>query len=136
MPFRTLKGYFLIASTTLALSAAHAVNPPTMRLDYYHTGNATQEMFSFDRVVYEPLPWPGDMAKTIDDTNLGNYFFEVHDQASGKLLYSRGFGTLFSEWADTDEAKKLNRTFSESMRFPAPTAPVKIVLKEQRRQGR
>jgi hypothetical protein len=135
MPFRTLKGYFLIASTTLALSAAHAVNPPTMRLDYYHTGNATQEMFSFDRVVYEPLPWPGDMAKTIDDTNLGNYFFEVHDQASGKLLYSRGFGTLFSEWADTDEAKKLNRTFSESLRFPAPTAPVKIVLKE-RREGK
>ena len=56
--------------------------------------------FSFDRVVIEPLPWPGDMAKTIDDTNLGNYFFEVRDQASGRLLYSRGFGSMFSEWAD------------------------------------
>ena len=54
-----------------------------MRLDYYQTGNATQEMFSFDRVVIEPLPWPGDMSKTIDYTNLGNYFFEVRDQASG-----------------------------------------------------
>jgi hypothetical protein len=117
------------------VSAAYAVNPPTMRLDYYHTGNATQEMFSFDRVVYEPLPWPGDMSKTIDDSNLGNYFFEVRDQASGKLLYSRGFGTLFSEWADTEEAKSLNRTFSESLRFPAPSAPVKIVLKE-RKEGK
>jgi hypothetical protein len=117
------------------VSAAYAVNPPTMRLDYYHTGNAVQEMFSFDRVVYEPLPWPGDMSKTIDDSNLGNYFFEVRDQASGKLLYSRGFGTLFSEWADTEEAKSLNRTFSESLRFPAPSAPVKIVLKE-RKEGK
>jgi hypothetical protein len=136
MPLRTLKVYFLIAVSVLVLAAAaYAVNPPTMRLDYYHTGNATQEMFSFDRVVYEPLPWPGDMSKTIDDTNLGNYFFEVHDQASGKLLYSRGFGTLFSEWSETDEAKTLNRTFSESLRFPAPSAPVKIVLKE-RREGK
>ena len=136
MPFRSLKVYFLIAALMLVLvSAAYAVNPPTMRLDYYHTGNATQEMFSFDRVVYEPLPWPGDMSKTIDDSNLGNYFFEVRDQASGKLLYSRGFGTLFSEWADTEEAKSLNRTFSESLRFPAPSAPVKIVLKE-RKEGK
>ena len=30
-----------------------------MRLDYYHTGNAKQEMFSVDRVVIEPLEWPG-----------------------------------------------------------------------------
>ncbi len=117
------------------IATAFAVNPTTMRLDYYHTGNATQEMFSFDRAVFEPLPWPGDMAKTIDDSNLGNYFFEVRDLASGKLLYSRGFGSLFSEWAQTEEAKKLNRTFSESLRFPAPQTPVKIVLKE-RKEGK
>jgi hypothetical protein len=119
----------------LLAAAAFAANPPTMRLDYYHTGNATQETWSFDRVVIEPLPWPGDMAKAIDNTNLGNYFFEVHDLASGKILYSRGFGALFSEWAQTEEAKKLSRTFSESLRFPAPKAPVKIVLKE-RREGK
>jgi hypothetical protein len=111
----------LIALLFLVMpSLTHAAAPATMRLDYFHTGNATQEVWSFDRVVLEPLPWPGDMSKTIDDTNLGNYFFEVRDQASGKLLYSRGFGALFSEWAQTDEAKKLSRTFSESLRFPAP----------------
>jgi len=47
-------------------------------------------MFSFDRVVIEPLPWPGDMTKTIDDTNLGNYFFEVREPGQWPLLYSRG----------------------------------------------
>lgn len=130
---RFLFGVLLSISTLLA--PAHAVQPPSMRLDYYHTGNATTEMFSFDRVVIEPLPWPGDMSKSIDDTNLGNYFFEVRDAASGKVQYSRGFGSIFSEWSDTDEAKKLNRTFSESLRFPAPSAPVKIVLKE-RREGK
>src|SRR5438093_13583266 len=51
--------------------------PRTMRVDYYHSGNASQEMFSLDRVVVEPLGWPGNLRKTIDDTNLGKYLFEV-----------------------------------------------------------
>jgi hypothetical protein len=123
---------FVVLLIFAATALSFAAQPATMRLDYYHTGNATQEMFSFDRVVYEPLPWPGNMAKTIDNANLGNYFFEVRNLASGKLLYSRGFSSLFDEWVQTDEAKKLNRTFSESLRFPAPDTPVKIVLKERR----
>jgi IgA Peptidase M64/Peptidase M64 N-terminus len=125
----------LFVFVILLVISSSAVQPATMRLDYYHTGNATQEVWSLDRVVIEPLTWPGDLSKAIDDTNLGNYFFEVHDLASGKLLYSRGFGSLFSEWAQTDEAITLNRTFSESLRFPRPDKPVKIVLKE-RREGK
>ena len=39
---------------------------PTMRLDYYHTGDATHEVFSLDRLVIEPLPWPGDPKQAID----------------------------------------------------------------------
>src|SRR6185503_20607661 len=101
------------------------------RLDYYHSGNATQEIFSVDRVVIEPLPWPGDMGKTLDDTNLGKYFFEVRDQKTKNVLYSRGFASIYGEWETTDEAKAMNRTFSESLRFPAPNAPVEILLRKR-----
>lgn len=104
---------------------------PTMRLDYYHTGNASEEMFSVDRVVVEPLPWPGHPQKLVDDTNLGKYFFEVKDQKTGRILYSRGFASIYGEWETTDEAKSVNRTFHESLRFPAPEAPVQIVLKKR-----
>ena len=38
-----------------------ADNPPTMRVDYFHTGDVDTEMFSLDRVVIEPLPFPGNM---------------------------------------------------------------------------
>ncbi len=106
-----------------------------MRLDYYHSGNASQEMFSLDRVVLEPLPWPGDLKKAVDDSNLGKYFFEVRDRASGRVLYSRGFASIYGEWETTGEATKLNRTFSESLRFPAPEVPVQIVLKERDKQN-
>lgn len=115
----------------LLLSLATQAAPQTMRLDYYHTGDAKQEMFSVDRVVIEPLPWPGDLSKAIDSTNLGKYFFEVRDQKSGRALYSRGFASIYGEWETTDEAKSMLRTFSESLRFPAPEAPVRIVLKKR-----
>lgn len=118
----------------LAASASFAV-PQTMRLDYFHTGNSKQEMFSVDRLVIEPLPWPGDMSKAIDDTNLGKYFFEVRDQKTKHVLYSRGFASIYGEWETTDEAAAMMRTFSESLRFPAPTAPVDIVVKKRDKQN-
>jgi hypothetical protein len=124
----------VVSSLLFCLSLAALAAPATMRLDYFHTGDAAHELFSVDRIVIEPLPWPGDLAKTIDDTNLGNYFFEVRDQASGRLLYSRGFSSVYGEWITTEEAKNASRTFSESLRFPAPEAPVNIVL-ENRVEG-
>lgn len=108
-----------------------AAAPRTMRLDYYHTGDAKQETFSIDRVVIEPLAWPADLTKSIDKTNLGKYFFEVRDQKTKRVLYSRGFASIYGEWETTDEAAAIKRTFSESLRFPAPDAPVEIVLKKR-----
>jgi hypothetical protein len=115
----------------LTLASCVFAQPGTMRLDYFHTGNSAQEIFSVDRIVVEPLPWPGNTSKLLDDTNLGAYFFEVHDQGDGQLIYSRGFSSIFGEWVTTNEAKTINRTFSESLRFPAPLAPVKIVVKKR-----
>jgi IgA Peptidase M64/Peptidase M64 N-terminus len=121
----------LSALAVLLLAVAAHAAPQTMRLDYYHTGDAKHEVFSLDRIVIEPLPWPGDMTRTIDDTNLGKYIFEVRDQQTKRVQYSRGFASIYGEWETTDEATKIKRTFSESLRFPAPTAPVEIVLKKR-----
>jgi len=100
-----------------------------MRLDYYHTGTAAEERFSLDRVVVEPLPWPG--GRPFDDTNLGKYFFEVVDRKTNLPIYSRGFASIYGEWEGTGEAKTISRTFHESLRFPAPDGPVQVVLKKR-----
>jgi hypothetical protein len=118
----------------LAVALALAAPPPaprTFRVDYFHTGTATGETFSLDRLVLEPLPFPGRPDRAVDDLGLGKYLFEVRDQASDTLLYSRGFASIFGEWETTDEARGAARTFSESLRFPAPAAPVKVVLKKR-----
>ena len=121
---------FLLAAAMLAASLTVSAAPPrTMRLDYYHTGSASEERFSVDRVVLEPLPWAG--GRPIDDTNLGKYFFEVIDRRTNRVLYSRGFASIYGEWETTPEAKGANRTFHESLRFPAPDGPVQVVLKKR-----
>ena len=124
-----IKILFSFAIVILLSSTLQATE--TMRVDYYHSGNAEREMFSLDRVVIEPLPWPGDLSQAIDNSNLGKYFFEVREQKTKKVLYSRGFASVYGEWETTDEAKTVNRTFQESFRFPAPTTPVEIVLKKR-----
>jgi hypothetical protein len=105
--------------------------PRTMRLDYYHTGNTTQELFAVDRIVMEPLPWAGNPRKPIDETSLGSYFFTVTDPASKKVLYSRGFSSIYGEWVTTAEARTANRTFHESLRFPRPAAPVQVAVRKR-----
>jgi hypothetical protein len=117
----------LVALAPLAAVAA----PKTMRVDYFHTGDATHETFSLDRVVVEPLEWPGNPARPLDDTNLGKYLFEVWNPATNQLIYSRGFASIYGEWETTGEAKEMARTFSESLRFPRPEAPVRVVLKKR-----
>ena len=117
---------FLFFSYSPSLAA-----PRTLRVDYYHTGNSHEERFSLDRVVLEPLEWPGNLNKSIDESQMGNYLFEVRERGSGKQLYSRGFNSVFGEWKTTDEALHGNRTFSESLRFPDPDAAVEVSLKER-----
>ena len=46
-------------------------------------------------------------------------------------MYSRGFASMYGEWETTAEAKAMNRTFSESLRFPGVDKPVRIVLKKR-----
>ena len=118
----------------MALSILAAADPRTMRLDYFHGGTATEEQISLDGVVLEG-PWPGRLDRTIDDTNLGKYFFEVLDRKTNRVLYSRGFASVFGEWQETPEAAEIRRQFHESLRFPAPAAPVQVVVKKRDRRN-
>ena len=127
----------LLAALPLgAHAAAPATQPATIRVDYLHSGNAKEEHYAMERVVVEPLPWPGDMTRTLDDTNRGNNLVQVVDAKTGALLYSRGFSTVFGEWSSTEEAQKSDRGFEESVRFPKPSQPVKVrILKRDARNA-
>lgn len=117
-----------------ALFAPADPQPETLRLDYYHTGNATEERFALEELVAEG-PWPGRTSCNLDETNLGKYFFQVVDRQTQRTLFSRGFASIYGEWETTDEAKQATRTFHESLRFPAPSGPFQILLKKRDREN-
>ena len=122
------------AGAVAATVAATTPQPATVRLDYTHGGNALAEQYAIERVLIEPLPWPGNMAQRFDDTNRGNNRVEVADAKSGDLLYSRDFSTVFGEWKTTEEANKISRGFHESVRFPEFERPVRVrILKRDER---
>jgi hypothetical protein len=111
---------------------APVVFDKTLRVDYFHTGGPRAgETFSLDRVVNDGA-WPGSRTQLVDATNLGPYRFEAHDVASGALLYSRGFASVYGEWETTAEAKTAHKTFHESVRFPWPSRPVRVVIQKRR----
>src|SRR3546814_8923569 len=100
-------------------------------LDYMHTGDADEQHYALDRIVIEPLPWAGNPARPIYDSNRGHNKFEVLDAKTGELLYSRGFSTVFAEWRTTEEAGSMSRGFQESLRFPMPASPVTVRIHER-----
>ena len=84
-PSRIFAGMLLLLLASLGAAIAGPATPPqTMRLDYLHTGDADEQHYALDRIVIEPLPWAGNPARPIDDSNRGNNRFEVVDRASGK----------------------------------------------------
>jgi hypothetical protein len=117
----------------LAVAATAAAQPSglrTMRLDYVHSGTADRDSYAVDGVVLEGA-WPGPSDRWVDESNLGKYQFQVVDAGSGRLLYSRGFASVYGEWESTDEAKKQSRAFHESVRFPAPAKPFRVAIRKR-----
>ena len=113
------------SSSSGAFGAAFTAR--TMRVDLSHTGGPKGEVVALDRAV-DDGPWAGSLTRLLDETNLGTSFFEVRDPKTNRVLYSRGYSSMYAEWETTAEAKKAARTFSESLRFPWPKAPVSVVL--------
>lgn len=102
----------------------------TMRVDYFHSGTASEEHFAVDRIVSDGI-WSGSQTKLIDELRLGLYFVEVVDKESKVLLYSRGFASIFGEWQTIPEAAEKWGTFHESIRIPWPMKPVTMILSKR-----
>ncbi len=99
----------------------------TLRFDYYHIGDAKSQSVVFGELREEPF-WGGPKKNLIDPFNFGNYKYEVYDKETGKLIFSRGYTTLFAEWLTTPEAKKISRAFNETVVFPYPKKAVILKL--------
>ncbi len=99
----------------------------SLRIDYYHTGNSKQEIYSIGQVKSEPY-WGGSHTTLIDTLNYGEYYFKAFDLKSNKLIFSHGYCALFDEWRFTEEAKLTTRTFTETTVMPFPKNDIRIEI--------
>ncbi len=106
----------------------------TLRIDYLMGGDAQSQTIFLKELREEPH-WGGSTANLIDKFGYGNFHFKVFDDASGKLIYSKGFNSLFQEWQSTAEAKQLKRAFYQVNVMPYPKNPVRFVLESRNWEG-
>lgn len=106
----------------------------TLRIDLIHTGDYDSENYFLERLVKEPY-WGGSKVNLIDKFRYGENIVEVYDLETNKLIYSRGYATLFQEWKATDEAKNVAKSFYESVIIPFPKNEVKIVISGRMRKA-
>ncbi len=108
--------------------------PKTLRFDYNRAGDAKSETIFFEQLKKEPY-WAGSKTQLIDKFAFGDYMLQVFDSTETKLLYSRGYSSLFVEWQDTEEAKKLKRSYYETVVMPFPKHKVIIKLQNRNRKN-
>lgn len=104
--------------------------PKTLRIDFELGGNATTTTIFFKEMKEEPN-WGGPTSNFIDPFDYGNFRYRVFDTETNKLIYLKGFGSLFEEWKATQEAKTLNRTFYQVATMPFPKKKIRFEIDQR-----
>ena len=128
---------FIMLLTVFYIATAQDINfeeyfsPQTMRIDYFHIGDADSEFFALDK-VYQEGTWAGVRKRLVSAPNLGRYRAVVHDSTSKKILYVTGFDSYFGEYATTGPAKRgILKAFHESVLIPYPKKKITFVIEHR-----
>lgn len=99
----------------------------TMRLDYVFAGDANRQEIYLEHVMRQDR-WAGRKSRLAEKFLNGNGQLVVRDHKSGDTIYVWTFSTLFQEWLQYDEAKRVKRAFESSYNIPYPRDVVDITI--------
>ena len=94
-----------------------------LRVDYELVGSRNNEMAVLKQLKCQG-EWAGPQRISTEAALLGNYRYSVIDSATGKLLFSNGFSSLFNEWQQTPEATTTTASFYHVNLVPYPKQTV------------
>ena len=106
----------------------------TLRIDYLMGGDADSQTVFLKELKEEPH-WGGSTINLVDKFGYGTFCFKLYDIESEKLIYSRGFNSLFQEWQTTAEAKELKKAFYQVNVMPFPKKDTRFVLESRKWDG-
>jgi hypothetical protein len=122
------------ASLTAQIRFDDYFTDKVLRFDFMFSGNSQSTIVYPMGMKEEPF-WAGSDKSLTDPFNYGNFRYEVFDDASDLLIYSRGFSSLYQEWQTTAEAKTLSKSFYEVATMPFPKNKIKFVISGRKRDG-
>ena len=120
---------FLFAQSLFAQSFQTSFDTTRLRVDLVFAGNAEQQSVYFSGLHKEPQ-WGGSQTNLIDPFDYGEYCYKVFSPEN-RLIFSRGFSSLFYEWRTTEEAKSLSRAHPFSLLLPMPKHEVRLEIYER-----
>jgi len=107
----------------------------TMRIDYFHIGNAKTEIITIDQ-IYKYGIWAGSRVHLIDEFNVGRYYVKIYDENSEELIYSQGFDSYFGEYqTSTPALDGIKKTFHESAIIPYPKGKIIFTLEKRNKEN-
>ncbi len=105
-----------------------------LRFDYILAGNSAKTTV-YPVSLKEEALFGGSKTQLTDPFGYGNLKYELYDISENRLIYSRGFCTLYQEWQTTVEAKVMERSFYEVATMPSPKNKAKLLLSMRERDG-
>lgn len=125
----------IFASTAPAQSGFDLYfHPNTLRIDFSLSGTHERTEVALEQLKQEPN-WGGPRKNLVDKAGYGNYRYQAFDHKSGKLLYSKGFSSLFDEWQSTPEANQLTRSYYHVATLPFPKDTIDFTLDWRNERG-
>ncbi len=107
----------------------------TMRIDYFHVGNSSEELITIDKIYKEGV-WAGSKKKLIDPFPYGKYRVKIFSLNKNILLFSRGFDSYFGEYKTTGDAGKgIKKSYHESALIPFPKKEIIFTLERVSNKG-
>jgi IgA Peptidase M64/Peptidase M64 N-terminus len=105
-----------------------------IRIELHNSGDATESTISLRDLYEEPL-WPENHRHLITPFEYGQYAIKLFDEATGRLIFSKGFDSMFSEYLTTTPALSgVKKTFETTTRCPMPKAKVKLQIERRNRE--
>ena len=128
--------FFMISASSAQVNFNDYFIDKTMRIDYFHIGNAKDEIVTIDK-IYQYGIWAGSTKNLIDNFNNGKYYYKIYDLASMNLIYSKGFDSYFGEYQTSSKALNgIKRTYSESAIIPCPKNKIKFILERRAKDNK
>ena len=125
--YLTLIFAFLWAMNTHAQRFDDFFEDATLRIDYIFAGNVNEQHIYLQELKRQER-WAGRKSRLAEKFLNGNGQLTMKDHASGQVIYVNTFSTLFQEWLQYDEAKKVDKAFETSYNVPFPKQPVDVTI--------